>query len=158
MNRVILALLLGCSSDNPDHHYHLVIASDFSPDQQQAIYDAASDWQTSTNGYVTFDGAPSPNDVIHFYTATPSQIAFEFGGGYIGYDQTSGQSSTISLLTSLDAQTFHQTALHEIGHALGLVHTPPGTIMCADSACATLIVTCGDQKQLMHTTLPGCFP
>lgn len=147
-----------CSSANPSHHYHVEIASDFSADQQQAIFDAADEWQKSTNGYVSFDGAPATTDVITFRTATPSQITFEFGGGYIGYDQTSGQSSNISLLTTLDPQTFHQTALHELGHALGLVHWPPGNIMCANSTCATLVVTCGDQQQLMHATLPGCWP
>jgi hypothetical protein len=37
--------------------------------------------------------------------------------------------------------------LHEMGHALGLVHTGPGTVMCASFQCAAKTVTAADVAQ-----------
>lgn len=155
---IVIAIALGCSQTNTTRHYHLDVAQGFSLEQSQAIFDAAAEWQTSSDAYVTFDGQYAGNDVIVVHPATPDQLVAEFGGGTIGYNETSGTASTISIVTSLDPQTFHQTALHELGHALGLIHTTPGTIMCANTTCATLEVTCGDLEQLAHYHVPSCFP
>jgi predicted Zn-dependent protease len=143
---------------NPTHVYHLEIDSQFSAAQYQAIADAATEWQQSSANYVTFDFVPSANDVIAFRATSVAQIRTEFGGGAIGYTEYEGQSSNIDLGTSLDAEMFHQTALHEIGHALGLKHTTPGTVMCMDTTCATLEITCGDLVQLLGYAVVGCTP
>jgi hypothetical protein len=157
-----LIFSLACSSANTTHHYHLDLAADdgsqFSQAQAQAIFDAASEWQSASDGFVTFDGQGAFVDVIVVHPSTVDEIVAEFGGGAIGYNVTSGSSSTIAILTTLDTQTFHQTALHELGHALGLVHTTPGNVMCANTTCATLEVTCGDLMQLTHEHVAGCFP
>jgi hypothetical protein len=152
---------------NPSHLYHLAIGSGFSDAQYQAIRDAASEWQESSGSYVMFDSASagvsswgtvaSPaSDVIAFQADSIGAITSEFGGGAIGYTQYEGQSSNVYLGTSLDAETFHQTALHEIGHAIGLKHTTPGTVMCQNTTCATLEITCGDLVQLLGHTVAGC--
>jgi hypothetical protein len=141
---------------NPSHLYHLEIAADFTDTQYQAIRDAALEWQDSSDNYVTFDSAPATSDVISFQADSVWELRSEFGGGAIGYTQYEGQSSNVYLGTSLDAETFHQTVLHEIGHAIGLKHTTPGTVMCQDTTCATLEVTCGDLVQLLGHTLTGC--
>lgn len=162
MRKALIAFLLACGGGwqpNPSHHYHLEIApGDFSSDQVAAILDAANEWQSSSDAYVTFDGAPATEDTIVFHARTPDAMLAEFGGGAIGNNAYEGQSSNIDLVMTLDAETFHQTVIHEIGHALGLIHTTPGTIMCANTQCATLIVTCGDLNQLMGHTVDGCFP
>jgi predicted Zn-dependent protease len=156
---LVLVLALACSDDTTTpRHYHLNLTPGFSDDQSDAIFDAATEWQSQSGGFVTFDGAPSDVDVITVYPATSDQIVAEFGGGAIGIDETNGDSSTISIVTSLDPVTFHQTALHELGHALGLVHMTPGNVMCANTDCATLQVTCGDLGQLTHHTVTGCYP
>jgi hypothetical protein len=36
---------------------------------------------------------------------------------------------------------------HEFGHAMGLSHDVPGTVMCEDVNCAANKVTCGDVAQ-----------
>jgi predicted Zn-dependent protease len=152
---------------NPSHFYHLAIASGFSDAQYQAIRDAASEWQASSGNYVTFDPVvasvsawgtvtSTDSDVIAFQADSVGAIRSEFGGGAIGYTQYEGQSSNVYLGTSLDAETFHQTALHEIGHAIGLKHTTPGTVMCQDTTCATLEITCGDLVQLLGHSVAGC--
>jgi len=154
----LITAFCGGFQENPTHHYHLQIDPSFSSDQTQAILDAATEWQQSSNSYVTFDGASAFTDVITFKPVSAQELTAEFGGGYIGVTGYDGQSAEIQLITTLDPLTFHQTALHEIGHAIGLVHTTPGNIMCANTMCATLEVTCGDLNQLTHQNIPGCWP
>jgi hypothetical protein len=149
---------LACSAPNGPAHYHLSVSTDFSDAQSQAIFDAALEWQTRSGGFVTFDGDLGARDVIHFDLVTPTQLTTEFGGGTIGLDTQEGRSSHIQIVDALDAETFHQTALHEIGHAIGLVHMTPGNIMCSNNVCATLDVRCGDLEQLTSHEVAGCIP
>ena len=156
---LIAVFALACSSSNGPRHYHLSVSPDFSAAQSQAIFDAALQWQTRSGGFVTFDGNPSSWDVVHFDLVTTTQLTSEFGGGTIGLDTQQGRSSHVQIVSGLDDQTFHQTALHELGHAFGLVHMTPGNIMCADTVCATLDVRCGDLEQLTgKKTVSGCIP
>jgi predicted Zn-dependent protease len=155
---VVLVSALSCGGAGGPRHYHINLLPGFSDAQAQAIFAAAQEWQDDSHGYVSFDGEPAATDVITIHPATIDQIVAEFGGGAFGYDKNDGGSSTIAILTVLDAQTFHQTALHELGHALGLVHLPPGNVMCANAVCATLQVTCGDLEQLEQKTVTDCWP
>ena len=154
----MLVAISSCGGTPEPHHYHLVVSPDFSATQSAAIFDAATEWQTRSGGFVTFDGDANWFATIHFDVATSAQLTAEFGGGAIGLDTPQGKSSHIEILQGLDDQTFHQTALHELGHAIGLVHMTPGNVMCADTTCATLDVRCGDLQQLTGRTLAGCIP
>lgn len=150
---------LGCAvgwEPNPTRHYHLKIDSTFSADQRQAIVDAATQWQTRSGDYVTFDVDPTAwTDVITFESTSWFQMSREFDGS-LGESIYQGQSTRIVVLNGLEGTTFHQTVTHEIGHAIGLVHSAPGTIMCKDSLCATLEVTCADLRQLEGENAAPC--
>jgi len=157
MKRFAIVALFACSSVPESRHYHLVVSTDFTPDQSNAIFDAALEWQQRSGGYVTFDGDPSSFDAVRFDPATTEELTLEFGGGTIGLEVAQGRSAHIQILGGLDPRTFHQTALHELGHAIGLKHLTPGNIMCGDSTCATLDVRCGDLKQLTGKDVAGCI-
>jgi Matrixin len=65
-----------------------------------------------------------------------------------------------TVVAGVDNYTFPQTATHEIGHALGLIHTGPGTIMCVYQSCEPIDITCEDLNQynkLRGYPLEGCL-
>jgi hypothetical protein len=156
----LVAATLGCAvgwQPNPSMHYHLKIDPSFSTEEAQAITDAATEWQMRSGAYVSFDGDPrAPTDLISFERGTWFDMSRNFDGS-LGESIFEGQSTRIILYEGLDMTTFHQTVVHEIGHAIGLVHTGPGTIMCKDTACATYEVTCADLAQLERSA-PTCTP
>ncbi len=154
-SRTVWLVLATCSlacavgwEANPTNHYHLKIPPSFTSDQAQMITDAATEWQKRSGNYVTFDADPRARfDVITFEGGDAFEMSRNFDGA-LGESIFDGQSTTIVIYDGLDATTFHQTVMHEIGHAIGLVHTGPGTIMCKDTGCATHEVTCADVQQL----------
>ena len=156
--RVFFVALLACSGAPEPQHYHVVVSPDFSAEQASSIMDAALEWQERSGGFVTFDGDPAQFDAIRFDASTTQQLALEFGGGTIGLEVSQGRSSRIQIITALDPRTFHQTALHELGHAIGLHHLTPGNVMCGDTTCATLDVRCGDLQALTSRDVASCIP
>lgn len=155
--RLFVVALVACSGAPEPHHYHVVVSPDFTAEQSSAILDAALQWQERSGGFVSFDGDPSQFDAIRVDPATSAQLTWEFGGGTIGLETQQGNSVHIQMISNLDARTFHQTALHELGHAIGLHHLTPGNIMCGDTTCATLDVRCGDLNALTGKDVAGCI-
>lgn len=142
-------LLTGCSSKfepSADQHYHLYISVGFSPAQADMIIDAALEWQDATGGFITFDGAGQPGEGSTIEFKTDHELQPE--PGLLGETWNDGTSSTVSIYTSLKDSVFRQTAVHELGHTLGLEHSTPGTAMCYSYGCAGKHVTCKDVEQL----------
>lgn len=157
---LVAALLIACSSTsepNPTRHYHVQLSAAFTTEQATAIMSAVNVWETRSNSFVTFDGdTSSQSDIIVFELATQQALNREFGVGAIGLTSYAGQSSRIDILTGLDASTFTQTVEHEVGHALGLQHTIAGTVMCANTGCAALSVTCADVARVEEGVTLSC--
>lgn len=146
---------------NPTRHYAIVI-NGMNVDQAAIVMSVADEWQTTTEGFITFYGAPSgafasgTNVTITINGMPSAQIQHQDGEGVLGYEVAVGEDSTIQLPNDAPfASLLAETARHELGHALGLKHTGPGTIMCADIQCAAGSITCADVQQL--ATVWGCY-
>lgn len=158
--------LLACATGwqvNPSRDYAVVI-NGMNEDQSAIIMGVASEWQTTTNGFVTFHGAPSSawgkaagNTVTITINGMPgAEIQHEDGEGVLGYQIAMGEDSYVQLPNDAPfASLLAETTRHELGHTLGLKHTGAGTIMCADIQCAAQTITCADVQQL--AAVWGCY-
>ena len=130
----------------PDsNQYHLYISPEFTADQSEMIVQAATEWQVGMGNYIRFDGAGIENgeNTINIYPTTMKEL--DPNGGRLG-ETWYGPKEKIEIST--DSNDFYQTALHEMGHAIGANHIEAGNIMCADSGCASEHVQCGDVKEV----------
>lgn len=110
----------------------------YKPSFYQRVQTAFQEWQTALNGVVTFSfvDAPEGSDV---------QVEFIEYCRHIGHDTADGvtllyydkagfiNTAHVYLATTMpdlylqgkqDNHTIHATALHELGHVLGLAHSP----------------------------------
>ena len=144
----MLAMSMACGqfSKNESHHYELYIDPAFSDDQSAAIISAATEWQTKLGNFITFSGTTDDkgNDTIAVYAADGmTTLAKDCNGdGDLGCEWPDGVKSHIYVPMTLDAATFRQVSLHEIGHSLGADHIGPGNVMCASKGCAAMTVQC----------------
>lgn len=179
MKKIVSALvvcgMVGCGAweKNSAHHYNIYVGNGFTDSQAAMIYDATTEWQVKSGNYITFSGISDDTntpDVIAFSADSQQTIHQDFGASCFGNTQSEGQSSHIDVDDTLNDALFHETVLHEIGHAMGLVHNPDiganvSGIMCANNSCASPYVMCLDLKQLCSVwhefdcvaeTMPGC--
>ena len=160
MKRYILLPLLavGCLNwTRPDdgNHYHLYIAPGFSDSQHEMVVKAAQNWAKATDGFITFDlnaWTADSSNTISVYPTTLKQL--DEHESTLGETWNYRENSKIEDAIDLDTDTFRRTALHEMGHALGLVHNPDtgnkiaNGFMCANNGCASEQIECVDLKQL----------
>lgn len=109
-------------------------------------------WETAVPGlhFTVVEGATPntvPGDTVHTVFV---QTSSPYSAGTLG--ETQRVSDHDDAWVSLDASSPDQgqTITHEIGHALGLVHTPSG-IMCKDLQCASSSITSIDVAQFLAT-------
>jgi hypothetical protein len=165
-------LLVGCMTNAvaepdpvksvPSNDYIIYISPSFTADQQRALTQAVAAWQdTLLWGHqpailsaVIADGCDMCEDSIVITPNTAANIQSQTGDdGAIGVtyyhqgvvDWATIQDSTDGWDNSFE--NFYLTALHELGHGMGLKHTGPGTVMCADTGCAVNWVTQTDINQ-----------
>jgi len=127
---------------NETHHYQYYIEDGFTIDQQGIIINSFLEWEYLTDKTVSFEPViiPEGQHLIHIYPGTIKTLDHRAG-------LTTPYYETIKLATDQINENFRKTALHEVGHSIGLSHTGQGTIMCATLGCTNLDITCADLEQ-----------
>lgn len=159
---ILLAIIVGCSWQiNPTHKYQIAIdLSQFNGEQAATIMDAANDWQLATGNYIMFFSSinyqpiwTDQTDNVINVTGKPAKQIESENGGAVGFCTWDGKN--VILATDVDLHFLKRLSLHEFGHAIGLQHTGPGTIMypwiaCDDANddCVNQKITCTDVSQL----------
>ncbi len=153
----LLPILMGCLA-KPSWHYDVEIDSAFTPDQIDLIYQALDNWQTVSQGQASFtvtrvtdNPCQHQNNHSFCFTSTTLDVVQsrcnKSGISGCTVYSTLHDSAVISIETEYNSSYLLQELQHETGHAMGLKHTGPGTIMCADASCAAKTVQCADVHQ-----------
>lgn len=183
-----ISMLVGCESRNADS-FNVGISPEFSSFQQNLIHQSLIEWETATNGRVSFSTEIedcSRNDsanLICFHLATRAYIESldpetglialtkrnEIYADLPGSVDKHSDSSDIYLpsddeVEPSQANSWKQSATHEIGHALSLKHDPNANgvaIMYYSQSGAAKAIMCNDvlaYERLRNMFESDCTP
>lgn len=143
-------ILTGCIPPrmiSGSHHYDVYIDPRFPNWQHESVTNAVLEWQVNTDETVTFDFINQPtshNPIIVILASDKEFLHKHFHPTTVGRTYYRGVDSFIRIDTDEGPRNFHQIALHEMGHALGLDHNGPGSTMYDWSDDAADYITCKD--------------
>jgi hypothetical protein len=156
---VAAPMLAGCAAPRGlGEHYTLSISPRFTAEQTDSIIAGATEWSRATVG-LTFEfvvsecmhGVLGESVCIHpsDRRACNNEYASGCATGHPG-DGIAIITAEIAAQAADDVEgkaVFHHTAMHELGHAMGLAHSKPGTLMNGDYWTAADHVTSDDVAQ-----------
>lgn len=139
----IAALTAACEFQmNDTHQYAVYIDPAFTPDRQDEIRAAMTEWNYASEGtiHLTESASPDGAHVIQVWS-------HEFTAGEHHAGTCVPYTETIEIQDNMKPDYTRRTALHELGHALGLDHDHENTIMCENLGCASKHLSCDDMWQ-----------
>jgi hypothetical protein len=138
-----IALMVACGFQlNKTGEYLVYVDPAFTPDRQGEIRAAIIEWNQATEGTVVLIETAAPNG-SHLIKISPT----EFSASSRTAGECKPYEETIQIQDNMKTDLTRRTALHEIGHSLGLEHSETGTIMCWQLGCASKHLTCADLTQ-----------
>lgn len=153
-------LVCGCGQSwekNPSREYPVWVSDQFTEEQQTQLTKGVRTWESALNGYLSFSFTTAETSSIRFIPSTIEElqrtqgIAQKLGSDSnkqrIGFCNYHGSGSRIQIAVDIDALDFKWVTLHEMGHALGLRHSGPKTVMCDVDTCASPEITVTDLEQ-----------
>jgi hypothetical protein len=143
---MILALLLGACARHPNE-YTVSISPHFTADETQAIIAGLDYWRA--NVPVTFHVLISecqPHAGSDRFCFVPMHTGEH--DTHPGITRIDIYDASATIMIDVDRAKYMQfMSRHEAGHAMGLGHSSPGTVMCWSRQCASMTVTPEDAWQ-----------
>ena len=134
-------------------HMPAVSAYDFwvdpsvSPQSTLAVQGAAAQWTTYTDVKITihYGAHVCLLDCLSIHEVPQAQLDLYTDGDYVGYTIP----GFLFIAAGRTVAQVDETAIHEMGHALGLVHVPSDlfAVMTATSGTGSTHVACNDVQQ-----------
>jgi hypothetical protein len=168
MRRIFAALiasLLGCNAaDNVTAWEDGSIAhvwiddphEQFTAEQLAIIGQSTAAWQSALGEHVqfVFVSGKGPQSLIVIRPVELATIEAETGNSAQTHWMPTERGGAIDIAHDVDAKTFRMLVMHELGHALGLEHGPPNTVMFERLEHNPGRVTCADVWQFCEAN--GC--
>jgi hypothetical protein len=159
----IALITTGCHA-RTGNTYRVIIDPNFSAENQELARSAVATWRSALGdelniwsvevGECHASGSPGRELCIHASTGAwlTSQFSYNVPGVHdyalTWRDVDNDSADTYVAVDLISGQSLQRSVTHELGHAMGLQHTQPGTLMFwfmnADEA---LVPTCVDKLQ-----------